>query len=105
VVEEGLLSNTAQNIVDSLQVRLHGLEIRLHALQADAKRYAFEACVKDSWRARQNFRDTVEAADKLSDEATMVSMALQEAYTRLQARGRDAGDIMKELGLSGANKQ
>jgi hypothetical protein len=97
VVWGALLSDTTQNIVDSLQVRLHDLEVRLNALQAAAKRHAFEACVEDSWRARQNFKDAVETADKLSDEATMVTMALQEAYLRLQTQWRPVADVMREL--------
>ena len=77
------MGEAAQNVVDSLQTHLRELELRLNALHLDAKRYAFEACVEDSWRAQQRFRDAVDAADKLSDEATMVNLALQEALPTL----------------------
>jgi hypothetical protein len=86
-----------QNVVNTLQTRLHALEARLFALELAAKRYAFEACINDSWRARENFRDTSEAADRISDEAAMVTLALQEAYARLATRGRDGREVMREL--------
>jgi hypothetical protein len=99
------LSEAAQNIINSLQRQRLELMIKLDALQTDAKRFAYHAVVNGSWKARQDFRATVEAADQLSDEISMIDLALAEAYARLQSRGRDANDIMKELGLTGANKQ
>jgi hypothetical protein len=41
--------------------------------------------------------------DNLSDEIAMTAMALAEAYTRLQSRGRDAGEVMKELKLTASS--
>jgi hypothetical protein len=53
--------------------------------------------VNGSFKARQDFRDVVEAVDQLSDEIAMVALALSEAHLRLQSRGRDAGEVMREL--------
>jgi hypothetical protein len=99
------MSEATQNIINSLQQQRCAIMIKLHALQADAQRHAYHAVVNGSWKARQDFRATVEAADQLSDEIGMIDLALAEAYARLQSRGRDASDVMKELGLAGANKQ
>jgi hypothetical protein len=98
------MSDAAQHVIDTLQERRHDLMARIEQLQTIAKRAAFEACVHDSWKAKQAFRDAVQEADRLADEIEMLNLALQEAYTRLQSRGRDAGDVMKELGLTGATK-
>jgi hypothetical protein len=101
---EATVSETAQNTINSLHRQRLELVIKLNALQTAAKRHAFGAVVNGSWKARQDFRAAVEAADALSDEIGMIDLALAEAYARLQSRGRDASDVMKELGLSGANK-
>ena len=53
--------------------------------------------VNDSWKAKQAFRDAVQQADQLASEVDMLNLALQEAFGRLQQRGRDAGDVMREL--------
>jgi hypothetical protein len=42
-------------------------------------------------------RNREQQRDKLGDEIVMIDLALAESYARLQARGRDAGDIMREL--------
>jgi predicted RNase H-like nuclease (RuvC/YqgF family) len=101
VVEEGLLSEAAQNVINSLQERRAKLMMRVMQLEAIAKRCAFEVVVNDSWKAKQQFRDAEQETDRLTSEIEMLNLALQEAYTRLQQRGRDANDIMKELGLTG----
>jgi hypothetical protein len=98
------LTDAHQNIIDSLQVQRHSLMMRVMQLEAIAKRCAFEAVVNDSWKAKQAFRDAEQETDRLTSEIEMLNLALQEAFARLQARGRDAGDIMKELGLTGATK-
>jgi hypothetical protein len=90
---EALLSEAAQNVINSLHRRRLELVIKLNALQASARRHAFEAVVDGSWKARQDFRAVAEAADHFSDEPGMIDLALTEAYVRLQSRGRDAGDI------------
>jgi hypothetical protein len=97
------MSDAAQNIINSLHRQRLELVIKLNALQASARRHAFEAVVDGSWKARQDFRAVAEAADRFSDEIGMIDLALTEAYARLQSRGRDAGDVMQELGF-GANK-
>jgi hypothetical protein len=97
------MSEATQNVINSLEQQRCAIVIKLYALQADAQRHAFGAVVNGSWKARQDFRASAEAADALADEIGMIDMALAEAYARLQSRGRDAGDIMKELGF-GANK-
>jgi ethanolamine utilization cobalamin adenosyltransferase len=96
------MSDAAQNIVNALQEQQHERMNRLNALQRDARRLAFEAVVNRSWKARQDFRDVVEAADQLSDEIAMTGMALAEAHSRLQQRGRDAGEVMRELNFGGS---
>jgi hypothetical protein len=92
-----VMSDAQQNFIDNLRMRRHELEIRLNALQADAKRYAFESVVNGSWKARQDFRDVMQAADQLSDEIGMIDLATTEAYERLQSRGRDVSTVLKEL--------
>jgi hypothetical protein len=94
------MSDVAQNIVNSLQQQRCAIMIKLHALQADAQRHAFGAVVNGSWKARQDFRAAVEAADALSDEIGMIDLALAEAYARLQSRGRDVAEVLKELKFS-----
>jgi hypothetical protein len=53
--------------------------------------------VNGSWKARQDFPEVMQAADQLSDEISLLELATAEAYERLQTRGRDAGEVMKEL--------
>jgi hypothetical protein len=86
-----------QNIINTLQRQRLELMIKLDALQTAAKRHAFGAVVNGSWKARQDFRAAVEAADQLSDEIGMIDLALAEAYLRLQQPGRDCAQVMKEL--------
>jgi hypothetical protein len=95
------MSDAAQNVINSLQRQRLELMIKLDALQTDAKRHAYHAVVHGSWKARQDFRDAVEAADQLSDEIAMTAMALAEAHARLQTRGRDVAEVLKELKFSG----
>jgi hypothetical protein len=98
------MSDAHQNIIDTLLERRHDLMLRIEQLQYVAKRAAFEACTRDSWKGKQEFRDAVQEVDRLTSEIEMLDMALAEAYARLQSRGRDATAVMQELGLSGANK-
>jgi hypothetical protein len=98
------MSEAHQNIINTLQERRHELMLRITQLEQIAKRAAFEAVTADSWKAKQDFRDAEQEADRLIGEVTFLDMALAEAYARLQSRGRDAGEVMQELGLSGANK-
>jgi hypothetical protein len=97
--------SAAQNVIDNLQSRRHELMLRLNELQAGAQRAAFEAVVHDSWTARQRFRDIEHEADRLSEEIGMLDLAIAEAYARLQTRGRDAGEVMRELKFTGATVQ
>jgi ethanolamine utilization cobalamin adenosyltransferase len=92
-----MMTDATQNIVNALQEQQHERMNRLNALQRDAQRHAFEAVVNRSWKARQDFRDLVEAADQLSDEIALTGMALAEAHSRLQSRGRDVAEVLKEL--------
>jgi hypothetical protein len=93
------MSDTQQNIVNSLQQRRHDLMMRVTRLQAIAQRAAFYAVTEDSWKARQQFRDAEAEADRLANEVTMLDLALAEAYARLQSRGRECATVMQELGL------
>src|SRR4029077_6448108 len=98
------MSDTTQNIVNTLQQQRGAIMTTLHALQAGAQLHAFGAVVNGSWKARQDFRAAVEAADALSDEIGMIDLALAEAFARLQSRGRDCDQVMRELKLTGATK-
>jgi hypothetical protein len=99
-----VMSDAQQNTINALQEQQAVRMRKLNALQVTARRLAFESVVNGSWRAKRDFRDVVEAVDQLSDEIAMTAMALAEAHARLQSRGRDAGEVMQELGFSGANK-
>ena len=79
--------------------------IEVMQLGAIAKRCAFEACVHDSWKAKQGFRDAEQEGDRLTNEIAMLDLALSEALERLQSRGRDASDVMNELGLEQTNER
>jgi hypothetical protein len=92
----------AQNVVNTLQQQRHELLLKLNALQAAAQRHAFAAVVENSWKARQDFRTLSRLRIGLA--MRFRNLAPQEAYMRLQSRGREAGVVMQELGL-GANKQ
>jgi hypothetical protein len=96
------VSDATQNIVNALQEQQHVRLQKLDALQVTARRLAFESVVNGSWRAKRDFRDVVEAADALSDEIAMTAMALAEAHARLQARGRDVAEVLKELNFGGS---
>ena len=97
------VSDATQNIVNALQEQQHVRLQKLDALQVTARRLAFESVVNGSWRAkRRDSRDVVEAADALSDEIAMTAMALAEAHARLQARGRDVAEVLKELNFGGS---
>jgi hypothetical protein len=96
------MSDTAQTIINNLQERRHKLMLRVMQLGALAKRCAFEAVVHDSWKAKQEFRDAEQEADRLSNEVTMLDLALAEAHERLQSRGRDVDAVLQEL--FGSNK-
>jgi hypothetical protein len=98
------VSEAAQNTINSLHRQRLELVIKLNALQASARRHAFEAVVDGSWKARQDFRAVAEAADQFSDEIGMIDLALAEVYARLQSRGRDCDQVMRELKLTGATK-
>jgi hypothetical protein len=97
------MSDAAMNVINSLQRQRHELMTKLDSLQTAAKRFAYHAVVNGSWKARQDFRAAVEAADKLSDEATMLDLVIAHALARLQERGRDVADVLRELKFDGAN--
>ena len=54
--------------------------------------------------ARQRFREVEQAADRLSDEISLLDLATAEACARLQSGGRDVREVMRELGFTGADK-
>ena len=70
------MSEAAQNVINSLQRQRLELMIKLDALQTDAKRHAYHAVVHGSWKARQDFRDAVDAGLMLGDEIVMIDLAL-----------------------------
>jgi hypothetical protein len=73
------VSDTAQNVINTLQERRHRLMIEVMQLGAIAKRCAFEACVNDSWKAKQGFCDAEQEGDRLTNEIAMLDLALSEA--------------------------
>jgi hypothetical protein len=99
------MTDAAQNTINTLQEQQHARLQKLNALQRDAQRLAFESVVNGSFKARQDFRDVVEAADALSDEIAMTALALAEAHSRLQSRGRDVAEVLKELNFGGSDER
>ena len=98
------MTDATQNVVNALQEQQHARLQKLDALQRDAQRSAFESVVNGSFKAQQDFRDVAEAVDQLSDEIAMVALALTEAHARLQSRGRDVAEVLKELKFSGGSE-
>lgn len=99
------MSSAEQNVINSLMQQQQARMIKLEALQVTARRLAIEAVVNGSWRAKRDFQDVAEVIDRLSDEIAMTAMALMEAHARLQSRGRDVAEVLKELNFGGSDER
>jgi uncharacterized protein involved in exopolysaccharide biosynthesis len=90
----------AQQIVHDLEQRRHHLMLRVVALGEGVSKLAYDAVVHNSFMARQRLRELEDEGDQLHREIDLFDAALVEARRRVEAAGRDADDVMAELGLN-----
>jgi hypothetical protein len=72
----------AERIISNLEKRRHAIMIQGVALDADRARIAYDAMVRDSFIARQRWRELNEFTDKLIEEIELLDCALVEARRR-----------------------
>jgi hypothetical protein len=84
----------AERIISNLEKRRHEIMLRGAALDSDRARIAYDAMVRDSFIARQRWRELNEFTDKLIEEIDLLDAALAEARRRT---GRDCREVMVEI--------
>jgi hypothetical protein len=97
-----MVSEATDKICRDLEERRHHLRIKHVVLSNQTLALAYDVVVNGSFVAKEKLRSLDHELERLADEISLIDRAFVHAVKLTTAR--DADQVMRELGFTGANK-